>query len=590
MNLSLRPFILFFVLSPLGLQAQRYVVGLTCSEPLPLVWNDSLHTDIESASRSVSKLITALHAEGYLEASADTVIPDSLGLKVQLHLGPQYSWFDLSLKQAPLLVRTKAAELPIKNGDPVNLAVFRKWAGEMLTMAENRGYPFARIQLDSIIAMENGNLRAKIHFDLHTYFTMDSIQIWGDTVVSKSFLYNHLGFRPGDPYSEEQVAGIDRKLDQLEFLKRTDPTRVYFIYNKVLIVVRLAERKSSRFDGIVGFAPNSSNSTGALLLTGELNLDVKNIFQNGSSAALFWRSFLQNSQELRIRAATPFILKTPLGIDAAMDFTRYDTLFTDLDTRFGFTYRLSSGGSLGFMVQNRSTGLIGVDTLNIRNSRSLPTGNPSRSIMYGLQFRQSRINNFITPSRGFRISGDVSVGNKQILRDLRIEGMRFVNGNGDLFGLYDSLETKVIQWSMGYHGEYYLPLRKQTVLAFQIQGRHWFSERIFLNELYRFGGYNTLRGFDEVAFLANSYVIPSAELRYIFAENAWAALFFNMAWYQRKVYGSEEVSDRPIGFGLNARIPAGNGLFNIAYALGTEQGNPIQFRSAKVHFGLVNYF
>lgn len=590
MNLSIRLLALFFLLCPLGVKAQRYALRLQCSELIPISWTDSLHTDAESAARSVSKLISSLHTQGFLEASADSAWADSMAITVKLHIGPQYSWFNIALNNAPLLVRSKAAELPMKNGDKINLQVFQKWAGEMLKMAENRGYPFARIQLDSVEISAKGQLSAQIHFDLHTLFTMDSIQIWGDTVVSRNFLYNHLGFRPGDPYSEELVAGIDRKLDQLDFLRRTDPTRVYFVYNKVLVVVRLAERKSSRFDGIIGFAPNSSNSNESLLLTGELNLDVKNIFQNGSSAALFWRSFLQNSQELRLKAATPFILKTPLGIEAALDFTRFDTLFTDLEARFGFTYRLSSGGSIGFMVQNRSTGLIGIDTLRIRNTRSLPAGNPSQTTMYGIQVRQSRINNLITPSKGYRISGDVSVGNKQILRDLRIEAMQFANAGGELYSLYDSLESKVMQWSIGYHNEFYVPLRKQTVLALQVQGRHWFSERIFLNELYRFGGYNTLRGFDEVAFLANSYVIPSAELRYIFAENAWAGLFFNMAWYRREVFGSPASSDRPLGFGVNARIPAGNGLFNIAYALGTEQGNPLQFRTAKVHFGLVNFF
>lgn len=590
MNLSFRLLALCFLLNTSVLQAQQYPIRLINIERLPVAWSDSVHSDPESAVQSVTRLISGLHSEGFLEASADSVLADTHALLLWLHIGPRYSWFDIRMDEAPLLIRSKSTELPLKKGDPVSLPVFRKWAEEMLKQAENRGYPFARIQLDSAEVLENGQLSARVHVDLHTLFTMDSVQIWGDTVVSKNFLYNYLGFRPGDEYSEEIVSGIDRKLDQLDFLRRTDPTRVYFIYNKVLVVVRLAERKSSRFDGIVGFAPNSSNSNGSLLLTGELNLDVKNIFKNGSSAALFWRSFLQNSQELRLKAATPFIWKTPLGIETALDFTRFDTLFTDLEARIGFTYRLASGGSIGFMFQNRSTGLIGLDTLRIRNTRSLPAGNPSQTRMYGLQLRQSQINNLITPTRGYRFSWDVSVGNKQILRDIRIEALQFTNNNGESYGLYDSLESRVMQWSIGYSNEAYIPIRKRSALALQINGRHWISNRIFLNELYRFGGYSTLRGFDEAAFLASSYVIPAAELRYIFSENAWAGLFVNMAWYRREVFGNPGISDRPLGFGVNARIPAGNGLFNIAYALGTEQGNPIQFRSAKVHFGLVNYF
>ena len=68
-------------------------------------------------------------------------------------------------------------------------------------------------------------------------------------------------------------------------------------------------------------------------------------------------------------------------------------------------------------------------------------------------------------------------------------------------------------------------------------------------------------------------------------------MFMNGAYYKRAASSNlDAFSDWPIGFGAMARVELGNGLLNLAYALGREQQYPLQFRTAKVHFGLINFF
>jgi translocation and assembly module TamA len=566
---------------------------------LKLVWTDQnehigLDTGfVDSASmlKELNAMISTKQNEGYFECSLDSLIETDSAYLAHVHLGPIYNFLRIHPPEIPPFFRLKGLQWPYETGEKANLNKYKKWSNAILTAAENNGYPFASLAFDSISSSEPGTVNARIKLDLHTYFTIDSIGIWGDTVVNRNFLYNYLGFRPGDPYNEALVKQIDRKLDQLQFLKRTGPSRVYFIYNKVLIIVRLEERKSSRFDGIVGLAPNSENTDGGLLLTGEVNLDIQNILSQGVEMKLFWKSFLNNSQELKLNFASPFILRTPLGPEVGLDFMRFDTLFTDLQWKAGLKYQLNNGLQLGFVYEQRNTGLLGVDTVSIRNTRRLPNGNPTLSRMYGMQLALSSLDKVDNPRKGVRLRVEGLIGNKQILRDNRVEAVQFVNTEGQSYSVYDSLNEFNRQSKYTYHVETYLPVGKRSTLAFHINGRHWLSPEVFFNELYRFGGYATLKGFDENAFFAASMTIANLEWRYLYSEGGFAGVFFNVARYSRpETIGTEAFMDWPYGFGAIARIEVGNGLLNIAYALGSEQNNPLQFRTAKVHFGLINYF
>ena len=112
---------------------------------------------------------------------------------------------------------------------------------------------------------------------------------------------------------------------------------------------------------------------------------------------------------------------------------------------------------------------------------------------------------------------------------------------------------------------------------------------MFDNELIRIGGLFTLRGFDEESIFATFYSIATVEYRYILEQNSFLYLFFDGAYYEKdNVKGY--VSDRPIGFGAGMSFDTKAGIFSISYALGKQFDNPILFRSAKIHFGFINYF
>jgi hemolysin activation/secretion protein len=99
----------------------------------------------------------------------------------------------------------------------------------------------------------------------------------------------------------------------------------------------------------------------------------------------------------------------------------------------------------------------------------------------------------------------------------------------------------------------------------------------------------TLRGFDEESIFASTFVIPTIEYRFLFAQNSNILLFTEGAWYENNSNNSY-LKDTPISIGTGINFETKAGILSLNYALGNQFGNGFDIRSGKIHFGLVALF
>jgi len=135
----------------------------------------------------------------------------------------------------------------------------------------------------------------------------------------------------------------------------------------------------------------------------------------------------------------------------------------------------------------------------------------------------------------------------------------------------------------------YIPLKKRSVIKLGVQTGYTFNENLFDNELLRIGGLKTLRGVDEEAIFASFYSIQTLEYRFLLEQNSFLYLFTDAAYYEKKTKDNY-LSDRPYSFGLGISFETNAGIFSVSYAIGKQFDNPVQFRSAKIHFGFISFF
>jgi len=115
------------------------------------------------------------------------------------------------------------------------------------------------------------------------------------------------------------------------------------------------------------------------------------------------------------------------------------------------------------------------------------------------------------------------------------------------------------------------------------------SDRLFLNELYRLGGLNSIRGFNEYNFYASEYIIGTLELRVYLNNFSNVFLLYDQSYLSYDLEAAA-FSDTPFGIGTGMNLQTDNGQFLLVFALGKSKDQPLDLRYSKIHFGYAATF
>lgn len=442
---------------------------------------------------------------------------------------------------------------------PVSADRIRAIAQKNIETFENNGFPFAEARLSAQL-LGDTLIDFEVTVNRGSYVTFDSLAIKSDRPYSTTYLQQYLSIRPGRPYSERTLRRIPRLLDDLSFTRSKQPPQVIFNEDQADVYLYLEDVRANQFDGIVGFQPDVE--TGRPVLTGDLSMELHNAFRRGEQVEFQWRRLQEQTQSLRIQTALPYLVNTRLGIWAGADLYRRDSTFTTSELDFAVGYLLGADRYFRTFIERwRSNALrpdlIAIDNVSIQR--------------YGLASQAYRFDYRLNPMKGYLIHTEVSAG----IKDLTVNQE-------------EPVTTRHNQYTGTLRAALWIPLAGRLSVIAQANAGFKADSTLRLNEFYRIGGLNTLRGFDEESIFARNYAIGTLELKYLLDRASAVFLFVDQGYYDRTDDGY--FSDTPTGFGLGALIGTDNSTFRIYYALGREQNNPILVRNGKVHFGFINRF
>ncbi len=534
------------------------------------------HPGKEAAYKELANVISSLQYRGYLLAEADSIWGDSLQLNARIKEHDVYTFAHLKLGNVNPVIASKAGlSEKLYTGKPFNYRELSKGIEKILVYYENNGYPFATLKIDSV-TIENKAITGVLQVSKNKLFRIDSIKIEGSSKLKRNFLYRYLSIHEGMPYNEEILRKISKNLKQLPFIKETKPQIVRLSDKTNRLYLYLDKKNASQFDGIVGVLPDAN--TGKTVITGDIKLKVVNgIFRNGETFDLQWRRLQNQTQDFAGRLIYPYIAGTPIGADYYLKIYRKDTSFIDINNNIALHYYFKGLNYLKLGYKQRNSNLI--STSNLTYINTLPEYADVVTKAYGLGVFYEDLNYRFNPHKGISLNLNGQTGNRVINKNPNIND-----------AVYEGLELKTLQYQFEGQFAAYLNLYKNHVLKLGLQGASVFgSSTIFRNELFRIGGLRTLRGFDEESIYASTYVIPTIEYRYLFAENSNLLLFTEGAWYENVSNGAY-LNDTPFSFGAGVNFETKAGILTMTYALGSQLNNPIDLRNGKIHFGLIALF
>ncbi len=532
-------------------------------------------------------ILQQLHNRAYLEASVDTLIRLDSTFAAIMHIGKPYELVALhngNVEES--LLNQSGFRAKLFQNKPFTAQQLTNLQDRLLAAAENNGYPFAQVQLDSFV-FDNQKVTARLFLEKNQLVLLDSILVEGNLKLSDLFLSNYLGIKLGALYDRSRILRIRQRLRELTFLNITKDPVVSFAGDRAALKLFLDKKRASRFDFLIGVLPNSQQ-TGRILITGSFTGELYNQFGRGERIYAAFEALRPQTQELNLQLNYPYLLNLPFGIDATFNLYKRDTTYLDVETDLGIQYLLEGGNYLKVFWNNRTSNLLNVDSL-LNNLQRLP---PQLDVSYsnfGLEYAFQQLDYRYNPRRGWNFLVRGAAGAKQIRRNNRLEAN---NEN-----LYDSLELRSFQYRTAFRAERFVPVFARSTIKLGAQGAYIFSpEPIYLNEQYRIGGNRLLRGFDEEFIFATSYTIGTLEYRLLIGQNSYLYLLGDYG-YVEDVTVINRNYYQPFGFGAGITFETKAGLFGVSLAFGGIRGaqgtladQPIDFGAPKVHFGYVSLF
>ncbi|WP_051081608.1 POTRA domain-containing protein [Cytophaga aurantiaca] len=520
--------------------------------------------------REIHVYILKLHELSFLEAAMDSVVYKNKQVEAFVHVGSKHNWSILHSGNVPDEYLYKSGyKQKFYSKTRFSYKELASLENRIIKYSENSGFPFARIELDSIQLTES-YFSATLDYQSGPLIRFDTVALVGSARVKRKYIESYLGITPGALYNQQKAQNLERQLKQLQYLKVVKAPEIFFSAGKAQPVLFVNVRKCNQLDGYIGFQPNSSSSK-KMLLTGEFNMNLKNLLQSGKELSVQWKRFDVQSQLLKTSYLHPRLFHSNIDIKLNFNLLKQDTSFLTLDRNAAIYMGLNATSKIKFFAGLKSNTALGSTQTNSNEGNNYDF----KFFNYGVGYTLMTLDDIFYPMKGWNVTIDVSTGNKKIL-------------NYESLSTDIAIPTSAMQWTGETSVQAFIRVGKKATLLNQFQGGTVQSQNLVLSDLYRVGGLKTLRGFNENNYYVSDYAIYTLEYRYFTDESSYVMLFANQAYVHNKLNG--DYTDWPIGFGTGISFSTKAGIFQFIYALGYAKDQPLSLNLSKIHFGLVSRF
>jgi translocation and assembly module TamA len=546
------------------------IVNMDMPNDIKFIKYNKEHKDSLSILREIQQYVVKMHEAAFIESSMDTLFFKGDSATAFIHIGTKHNWSRLKSGNVP-------DEFLYKSGYKQKFYSQTKFSyrelssleNRVIKYAENSGFPFANIELDSI-ELSQSYFSAVLNYQPGPLIRFDTLTIVGSVRIKRRFFESYLSIVPGALYNQQKVINLDRQLRQIQYLKVVKPTEIFFINGKAQPVIFANVRKCNQLDGFIGFQPGSSASK-KLLITGEFNMNLKNLLQSGKELFIQWKRYDVQSQLLKTYYYHPRLFHSNIDVKLNFSLLKQDTTFLALDRNAAIYLAVNAISKVKFFAGLKTNSALGANQTTSNNGQNYDF----RYLNYGIGYTLKTLDDVFYPMKGWSIDCDFSTGEKKILN--------YVPTTTEA-----SIPSNAMQWSIEAIIQKYLRVGKKATLLNQFQGGTIQSQNLVLSDLYRIGGLKTLRGFNENNFYVSDYAIYNLEYRYFTDASSYVMLFVNQAYIKNNI--NNNITDWPSGFGTGISFSTKAGIFQFIYALGYAKDQPLNINLSKIHFGLVSRF
>lgn len=435
-----------------------------------------------------------------------------------------------------------------ENSFSIPIQLLKETLNEISNSLDRQGKSFSKVQLINIVLREK-TLFADLKIISSKKRVINKIRIKGYELFPTSYLKNYFRIHQNSVFNTKKMEDISTKSKSLPFIREIKPPEVLFTKDSTLLFLYLSKKQINSFDGIVNF---SSKENGDLLFNGMLDIRFQNILNAGERFEVFWNSIGEERQEFKVTTEIPYIFNSIFSPEISFSIYKQDSTFLNTNFNANLKFNLGDHYKLGVKYESESS-----ENLQQNNSDLKTFSNN----FYGIYFSYIKPKNDLFYFDKFHLAINPAFGNRT---------------TNDEISSQFKIKTKV---------SYIWDFNIRSSLFIKNELGYLKSDSYLTNELFRIGGANSIRGFNEQSIFTENYTFFNIEYRFLTSSTSYLYTITDFGQFS-----SLNERNNIIGFGLGFLFNTGNSQINLNTTLGKINSNPIDFKDVKLIINWKTYF
>ena len=428
-----------------------------------------------------------------------------------------------------------------KNYLLIDIKQLRNFISELNNFYSSNGFPFNCVQFKPNFTIKD-TIYSNLEIKTNDLRIIDNVIIKGYEKFPKNFIRNYIGIRKNRPVNLISLKKIDTLINELDFVSTSRPSQLLFTDTKSELYLNLKKQNVNEFDGFIGF----TNKEKKIELSGNLKIQLKNNFNYGESVSIRYVNDESKQETFETNISAPFIFNLPMQLNYNLNYFRKDSTFSNtyqfLKLDYIINNQLRSGIEYDFRKSNTLT-----KTINQEDYESKFVG--------------------------------VSIKNQKLLRRKRGTDWNYLINSKIKFGkrTAENYDSKQLILEASILKNFFLNDKNHIQARFKIN--HLKSNNYLENELFRTGGVNSIRGFEENSILTNSFLLVNLEYTYGLNDELSVYPLFDLMHTANKI---QRTIENLYAFGLGLKIKKNNYNLDLNYTVGDVYNNKNENLKSKI--------
>ena len=555
MNKKIIPYIYILFLSYFSHEiiGQNLELNIAASDSIQTTTlNEISFIKKHALKKDVYKEITNIHnklkKEGYFITTIDTIVKSE----------EKYTaYFTLGRKTDNIIViiphKLKIRNLGMR-GDSIRIKTkeFENFKNLLLTDLDAKGNSFSEIKFTNPTYVKDTLvLQLKIIESLKR--NIDKVLVKGYDEFPEKFIKRFFKINKQTIFSKQKMKEVSQLTKNLDFVLEKKKPEVLFKKDSTHVYLFLNKLETSSFDGIVNFASKEDGQ--GLLLNGNLDLKLTNILNTGENFELFWNKVAQEKSEFKINAVIPYIYHSFLSAEIGFNLYRQDSTFLNTSFNLKTEYDLSRRSKASLAYSNERSSYLLSTTENNLDSYS--------NYFIGTGYQLKNISNTGLYKNDFGLELYASLGKRKTT---------LVDVNQFKLKLLTLINLKTSQRS-------YLNIKTESQMLF--------SNNYLVNELYRIGGANSIRGLNEQSIYTNRFLYTNIEYRFLTSVVSYLYSITDIGFYNESI---STKTRNALGLGGGYRFKLNNNFIDLGYVIGGYSDTEMNLNNSKLIVKWTTFF